>query len=66
MKQPLMLIPPAQAEALYDAALKDEHMDQSFAPLPWRDDDSPEEISIRPNLSRPFPRHRSFTRQRAA
>lgn len=28
MKQPLMIIPPAQAEALYDAALENEEPDQ--------------------------------------
>jgi len=27
VKQPLMVVPPAQAEILYDAALEDEHTD---------------------------------------
>ena len=54
--KPLMLIPPAQAEALYDAqdftvldGLRDDLRLESLRPedritsLPWRDDESPEE-----------------------
>jgi hypothetical protein len=37
--KPLMLIPPAQAEALYDAQEEAPNADRA-APLPWLDDDS--------------------------
>lgn len=37
--KPLMLIPPAQAEALYDAQEEAPVADR-FAPLPWLDDDA--------------------------
>lgn len=37
--KPLMLIPPAQAEALYDAQEEGQAGDR-FAPMPWLDDDN--------------------------
>ena len=40
--KPLMLIPPAQAEALYDAQEEAPTGDR-FAPLPWLDDDVSED-----------------------
>ncbi len=42
--KPLMLIPPAQAEALYDAQEEAPNADR-FAPMPWLDDDSSEDDS---------------------
>ena len=36
--KPLMLIPPAQAEALYDA--REEQPDERFWSLPWQDEDT--------------------------
>ena len=42
--KPLMLIPPAQAEALYDAQQEAQTGDR-FAPLPWLDDDNPDDDS---------------------
>ena len=40
--KPLMLIPPAQAEALYDAQEEVPACDR-LAPLLWLDDDAPED-----------------------
>ena len=37
--KPLMLIPPAQAEALYDAQ-PEAPVGDRFAPMPWLDDDA--------------------------
>ncbi len=37
--KPLMLIPPAQAEALYDAQDEAQTGDR-FTPMPWLDDDT--------------------------
>lgn len=42
--KPLMLIPPAQAEALYDAH-EEALAEDRFAPLPWLDDDNSDEDS---------------------
>ena len=42
--KPLMLIPPAQAEALYDAQEEAPVYDR-FAPLLWLDDDASEDDS---------------------
>ncbi len=42
--KPLMLIPPAQAEALYDAQEEAPSGDR-FAPQPWLDDDALEDDS---------------------
>ena len=39
--KPLMTIPPAQAEALYDA--REEPPDARFLSLPWLDDDALED-----------------------
>lgn len=44
--KPLMLIPPAQAEALYDAQEETPTGDR-FALLPWLDDDSEDEARAR-------------------
>ncbi len=52
MKQPLMLIPPAQAEVLSDNPWADALGETRFAPLLWRDDDLPEE-AIFPSLPPP-------------
>ena len=52
MKQPLMLIPPAQAEVLSDYQWTDAPGETRFAPLLWRDDDLPEE-AIFPSLAPP-------------
>ncbi len=49
--KPLMIVPPAQAEALYDAQqglpeglrLEDLRLEDRFAGLPWADDDVPDE-----------------------
>lgn len=47
MKQPLMTIPPAQAEALLDSALEDEPKAPRLrsAPLCWTDEDWNDEIA---------------------
>ncbi len=60
--KPLMLIPPAQAEALYDAQ-EEAQTEDRFAPLPWLDDDSPEETSRPKSLTQKddqarYPYHR--------
>ena len=41
--KPLILVPPAQAEALFDALEECSH--DRFSLLPWQDDDSPEEAA---------------------
>ena len=50
MKQPLMAIPPAQAEALLDAALEEEPMAPHLrsAPLCWTDADWGDDIAPQP------------------
>jgi hypothetical protein len=42
--KPLTLVPPAQAEALYDAQ-EQTFIGDRFAPLPWLDDDYSEDES---------------------
>lgn len=49
----LTLIPPAQAEALFDAL--EERPRDRFAALPWQDDDSPEEIASQPRTAQNHP-----------
>ncbi len=44
--KPLMSIPPAQAEALYDA--RQEQPDERFFSLPWQDDDALEDAGPPP------------------
>ena len=51
MKQPLMLIPPAQAEVLSDnywaeAGREGSQTEDRFAPLRWLDDDLPDEAAV--------------------
>ena len=48
--KPLMFVPPAQAEALFDAFVgsspEDAPPGDRFAPLPWLDEDGPEEFVL--------------------
>jgi len=46
----LTLIPPAQAEALFDAL--EERPRDRFASMPWQDDDTPEEGSLQSSAAR--------------
>ena len=65
--KPLMLIPPAQAEALYDAQEEAPAGDRS-APQPWLDDD-PSEDDPRPRVpvtASDAPDRRAGLRRRAA
>jgi hypothetical protein len=57
MKQPLMLIPPAQSEVLsdifrIDIATDDSFADDRLASSCWLDDDLPEELTFTPGDSR--------------
>ncbi len=65
--KPLMLIPPAQAEALYDAQGEAPTGDR-FAPLPWLDDDTSEDDarSRPPAAATDLPDRRTALRRRAA
>ncbi len=57
MKQPLMTIPPAQAEALLDTALEDEPTTPHLrsAPLCWTDEDWGDDIAPQDHAnSNPF------------
>ena len=65
--KPLMLVPPAQAEALYDAQ-EQTFIGDRFAPLPWLDDDNSEDES-HPSavfLTDPASRPQPFARLRVA
>ncbi len=50
--KPMMLIPPAQAEALFDAfagTVPDGgFLDERFAPQPWLDEDTPDDFVLFP------------------
>lgn len=48
--KPLMLIPPAQAEALFDAW--NEQSEDRFSSLPWLDDDTADETIPLPAAAR--------------
>ncbi len=63
--KPLMLIPPAQAEALYDAQEEAPTSDR-FAPLPWLDDDAFEDDARgKPQATDPQDRRTSLRRRAA-
>lgn len=65
--KPLMLIPPAQAEALYDAQ-QEAPVSDRFAPTPWLDDDAFEDEarSRTPAANGDSSERRSGLRRRAA
>jgi len=72
MKQPLMLIPPAQAEVLSDnswadTARESTQVEDRFAPCRWLDDDLPDEAIV-PYTAQPgeSPRRLLRTQRRAA
>ena len=64
---PLTLVPPAQAEALYDAQ-EQTLIEDRFAPLPWLDDDPSEDEARRRAvpMTDQANRNRLFARLRAA
>ena len=54
--KPLMLIPPAQAEALYDAHLETQEaaaQPERPAPTPWLDEDASDDDARPPDFLRP-------------
>lgn len=57
----LMLIPPAQAEALFDAL--EEQPEQRFSARPWQDDDGLEEASASAALPPPHTGNRERPRR---
>lgn len=48
--KPLMFVPPAQAEALFDAHpgsyAEEAPPGDRFTPLPWLDEDAPEDLTL--------------------